>query len=300
MIVPDRPLFKRLKQRAARCYVAGSTLNDALLVCQAWRSGAGPVTICAWNKDNSRPCDNARRCIAGIDALAAPRMDYQVALKLQDLNFSHDLTREVLDHASQCKVPVHFDAVGPDMADATLELLEDLHQGILGITIPGRWRRSTRDADRAVAIGLSVRIVKGQWADRNDSDRDLRSGFLAVVDQVAGRCRSVSVATHDPVLARVALERLRRAGTACELELLLGLPLCRMVSLADALDVPVRLYIPYGYPWLPYDLRHVLKKPWIVWWVLRDVTMSGPPAPICFTDRGVASWPRASRSPSLR
>jgi proline dehydrogenase len=97
-----------------------------------------------------------------------------------------------------------------------------------------------------------VRVVKGEWVDSDASDLDPSRGFLAVIDALAGRARHVSVATHDLVLAREALSRLTVSRTPCVLELLFGLPLPGPMALAREFEVPVRLYVPYGQPGLPY------------------------------------------------
>jgi proline dehydrogenase len=267
------PLVHSLRQRVARFYVAGPEVEDALDVGRAWN--AGPVTICAWNKDNDFPEENARRCVAGIDALRAAQLDGRVAFKPRDLGFSHDLVGHVLDHARTCGVPLHFDSMGPEAVAPTLALINGLHRrgDELGTTLPARWRRSAGDATRAINLGLSVRVVKGQWADPDEPFLDVRSNFLALIDRLAGRARHVAVATHDPLLARAALEKLRDRNTPCELELLLGLPMRGVLPCAEAFGVPVRLYVPYGYAWLPYSLQQVRRRPRVALWILRDVLL---------------------------
>ena len=118
---------------------------------------------------------------------------------------------------------------------------------------------------------MRVRVVKGQWADVVKPEVELREGFLAVVDRLAGRARHVAVATHDAWLAKEALGRLLKAKTPCELELLYGLPMGPALAAAREAGVPVRIYLPYGHGWLPYSISQVYKNPKILWWVLRDL-----------------------------
>src|SRR5207247_3807890 len=115
-----------------------------------------------------------------------------------------------------------------------------------GTTLPGRWKRSAADALWAAESGLTVRVVKGQWADPSNPAQDLRAGFLEVIDQLAGRAPHVAVATHDVPLAAEAIARLRSAGTSCEMELLHGLPMKASLRLARKLAVNLRVYVPYG------------------------------------------------------
>ena len=51
--------------------------------------------------------------------------------------------------------------------------------GDVGIALPGRWTRSVHDAELAEQLGLRVRVVKGQWADRVSGRRRSRRGLPA-------------------------------------------------------------------------------------------------------------------------
>jgi proline dehydrogenase len=79
------------------------------------------------------------------------------------------------------------------------------------------------------------------------------------------------VATHDEALVRVALQRLRAAGTPCELELLFGLPAAAAAHAADELSAPVRVYVPYGHATLPYRIPDARRDTRILGWFSQDV-----------------------------
>ncbi|MFI4989046.1 MAG: proline dehydrogenase [Alphaproteobacteria bacterium] len=258
---------------AAGAYVVGPELSDAVRACRALEARGFSSTICAWNADGSPIEENAARYAAALDAIKTEKLDCYVSLKAQDLAFSPERVAELFARAAALGGGIHFDSRGPEQAERMFSLIGalPLSSGTVGCTIPGRWRRSPADADRAAALGLRIRIVKGQWDDPEVPGIDLREGFLAVVERLAGRARKVSVATHDAALARLALERLRGAGTAAELELLFGLPARRALAVAKAMGVPVRVYIPYGFPRRPYLFSEVKRNPRIAWWVLRDL-----------------------------
>lgn len=268
-----RTWWHPLLRRAAQAYVAGPELADALAVCRAVCQRGGACTLGYWNRADDSVgmiMDTYRKAIHAVTTECLP---CSLSVKAPAFGFSSDLLREILDHGRQSGITVVFDSLGPEAADATFSLLARIQPTypFLGCTLPGRWRRSLRDADRASALGLHVRVVKGQWADPDEPDRDPRIGFLAVVDRLVGGGSHVAVATHDQELARAALKRLRAAGTACELEMLFGLPAKRVLRIADEEGVPVRLYVPYGASFLPYRLSHVRKAPRVSWWFLRDL-----------------------------
>lgn len=266
-------LFRALAERAGRAYTVGPDLGDAL---QAFRSlGIRKFrgTLCYWNGHLDTPREIANRYAMSIDAVGAERLDCRVAMKAPPLQFSRDLFRDLLESAHRQGVGIQFDSLAPEAADPTFALIRELTpiHDMVGCTLPGRWRRSMADADRAVDLGLGVRVVKGQWADAPEPGIDPRVGFLAIIDRLAGRARHVAVATHDPALAHEALARLRAAHTPCELELLVGLPVRDAIDVAKAEGVPVRIYLPYGHGSPPYAMRHATRNPRIAWWILRDL-----------------------------
>jgi proline dehydrogenase len=208
-----------------------------------------------------------------IDAIAAEGFDCYASVKAPELRLSRDLFRELAKRAQGRGVGLHFDAMGSEDADETFSLIDELRaiHPEVGCTLPGRWRRSIADTDRAIDLNLAVRVVKGEWADHREAELDPRAGSLAVVDRIAGRVRHAAIATHDPTLARNALRRLRSVGTPCELEVLMGYPLQRVLPIAEAERVPVRMYVPFGALSPPYSLSHITKRPRIVAWVMRDL-----------------------------
>jgi len=268
-----RRWWSPLARRAARAYVAGPALADALSACRhAGRSGLASA-IGFWDPLGETPDDVARAYLGALDALGREAFDCYLSVKAPSLDFSSELLLELAERARARDVRVHFDALGPESVDRTFDLIEAAlgRHRRLGCTLPGRWRRSLRDAARAAELGLAVRVVKGEFPDEDGAELDPRRGFLAVVDRLAGRARFVAVATHDAALARLALERLLSTGTPCEAELLFGLPSGDPRRVARGKGVAARLYVPYGLGALPYRLSEARRRPEVLWWVARDL-----------------------------
>jgi proline dehydrogenase len=289
-----RACWRVLARRAARAYVAGPALSDALEACHRIAGRGFASTICFWNDDGQEPRTVADAYLGALDALGREALDCYLSVKAPPMGFSRELWTEVAERGRRGGVAVHFDSLGPESVDRTFGLIEEglARHPRLGCTLPGRWRRSVRDTARAAELGLRVRVVKGEFPDASPAELDPRTGFLAVVDRLAGRARFVAVATHDAPLARVALGRLLAAGTPCEMELLFGLPLGRAVRVAREAGVRARLYVPYGHAWLPYCLSKARKNPGLLWWVARDLLVGR--ALNLARPRGVASVGGAS------
>jgi len=271
-----RACWVPLAARAARGYVAGPGLPDALEACRRLAQQGYAGTVGYWNGDDDSPRLIADEYLGALTDLARERLNCSMSVKAPPLGFARPLFAEILDVARLGDLIVHFDSLAPETCDDTFALIAELmpRHSRLGCTLPGRWRRSLRDADLAVDLRANVRVVKGQWADP-EVDLDARTGFLAVIDRLAGRASHVGVATHDPPLAREALRRLRSANTSCELEQLLGLPAGPSLREAAAAGVPVRFYVPYGLAYLPYALSKALRNPRMLWWVARDLLRGG-------------------------
>jgi proline dehydrogenase len=264
-------------RRAAAAYVVGPAIDDALLACRTLHQCGRASTVGFWNQGSEEPSRVAQSYIAALDALSPTGLDTYLSIKAPALGFAPQLLAELLERAGSAGIGVHFDSLGPESADPTLALIAEAasRQVELGITLPGRWSRSLGDACTAVELGLGVRVVKGRWPDPKTPPTDARTGFMAVVEQVAGHARRVAVATHDEPLARQALQRLRADGTPCELELLFGLPAAAPAGTGDELSVPVRMYVPYGHGTLPYRIPDARRDIRILGWLSQDL-LRGP------------------------
>jgi hypothetical protein len=193
--------------------------------------------------------------LAGCDAL--------LALKAPALGFDESLIREI----AAAGVPLAFDSLTEAHAERTLALAESCSAGA---ALPARWQRSPADAQRLRDGPCRIRLVKGEWPDPRADMPDVAEAYLTLARILAGRKAVVAVATHDPALAHTALGILLDGGTPCELEQLRGLPRRRTAAVARKLDVPVRLYYPFGPGWWPYAADKALARPYLPLWALKD------------------------------
>jgi proline dehydrogenase len=269
--------WEAVAKRAGRAYIAGPELDDAMNACRRLSGLGFGGTICLWNIGSDSPKRIVNAYTSALAIVANEKMDCYLSIKFPSLNYDVALLNEVLEQARHKNILVHFDSLEPETVDRTFSMIAQAARSYshLGCTLPGRWARSIADADSAVDLGLHVRVVKGQWPDPLHAEINPQNGYLNVIDRLAGRARSVAVATHDAELVRNALDRLRQAGTPCSLELLYGLPMKQPLRVAAELGVPVRVYVPFGHGSPPYSLTQARHNPRVFWWVLRDVITSG-------------------------
>jgi len=259
--------------KVASRHVAGADIQDALQVCR-WANGEGYHSILSpWAGIDESPRNMFERYKLNIATLSTENLNCYLSMKLDAIGFDFGLFKEILEFGQMHNVRVHVDSLGPDSAPTKYRFLEKAAEfsKFLGCTLPSRWKRSLDDADKAVALGLAVRIVKGQWEDTGNRV-DCKKNYLAIAERLAGRAHYVGVATHDLPLAEKVLACLTSLDTYCELEQFFSLPLNGRAT-AKRLGRPYRIYVAYGHPGVPYNVRFALTRPSIAAWMLADYTL---------------------------
>ena len=266
--------LQSLIRRAAGAYIAGPSLEDVRAACNRVAREYLATTVCYWNGSVDSPGFVAQSYIGLLQLISGVPTDSYLSIKAPALDFNLRLLRKIIEEARNQNTTVHFDAQAPATVDRTFNLILEASRIYpnLSCTLPGRWRRSIRDVDLAINLGLRIRVVKGEWCGLNGDETDKSEGFMNIIDRLAARrARHVAVATHDAVLASKCFDRLERAGVSCELELLYGLPRRAMLRIARDRRIPARIYLPYGYAGLPYRLKDAVHNPRIFMWFARDL-----------------------------
>ena len=257
---------------AGRAYVPGHRLEDALDIAIRLAPEGMASTLGYFHSPGDSPLAVAETTLSIVDAVAELEPKAYVSIKAPACRYDPNLIASIALRARDKSILAHFDSHEHHTSDATLECVQTSRcAGRPGRHhLAGRWRRSVADAELACRLGVRARVVKGEWADPGEPERDRRQGFLEVVECLAGHVPEVAIATHDPWLARESLSRLLAAGTPCELELLNGLPKRALLPIAREFSVQVRVYIPFGIAWRPYALSKLGDNPRILWWFVHD------------------------------
>ncbi|MBI3110172.1 MAG: hypothetical protein HYZ01_01255 [Ignavibacteriales bacterium] len=259
----------------ARSHIAGPLLDDALEVCRSIDSRGWGVTLSPWISPSVHPARAAALYDAALRAIVDECLKSALSIKVPTLDHDRGLLRALLDQAREGCVQVRFDALDPASAEGALRLVEYAagYYHNIACTLPARWKRSLYDLERVIDWGIALRIVKGQWPDPSAPGIDADENFRSLVDLTAGRCANVSIASHDRPLVHESILKLKRTKTRCEVEQMFSLPVT-IRQLALDLDVPLRIYVPFGSPYLPYNVSMFRTRPAIVSWVVRDLLMT--------------------------
>jgi len=245
-------------------YIAGPVQGDAQRISKFLLERGYWVSQGYWDGAKDSPSYVYEKYMNALSELAELNGKNYLSIKIPSLGFDTEKYHALSNKSRELGVPIFFDSLQPEHATHTHSFIKDetnkpLHD--TGCTLPARWRRSIDDAALMKKLEVNVRVVKGQWEDPDKPIKDVNINYLKIIDELSGSTQHVRVATHDLSLAREALERLKASGTQCELELLYGLPVAPLVSIANELNVPVRIYIAFGHAYLPYAIESFIKRP---------------------------------------
>ena len=264
-------LRNKFFQRLAASHIAGPSPASALEISRRVAANEWGSTFCCWNGPDSGPPDLFRSYSELLDALPDDGGTYDLSLKAPSFHYNLELVQLISQRAALRKMGIEFDSHGTEAADPTHRVAEKVrifHDNVV-CAVPARWSRSIKDVDWAAENQIGIRIVKGQWPDPANMGIDFLKNYIAIVERAAARRVKTYVATHNPAIARESLRILQGAGCPCALEVMFSLPL-GVTKTAKTLGVPVRVYIPYGYPYLPYNLTHVHTRPAVALWAMRN------------------------------
>jgi len=274
-LVMRHDLLRGLTQR----YVAGEELADGIVVAQTLNTQRLLVSLDHLGESVTSEAAAGRAVAAYLDALeaiAAEQVDGNISLKLTQLGL--DLSRElcvghlrqILERARELKTFVRIDMESSAYTQRTLEVHQELwNAGFqnVGIVLQAYLYRTAADVERAVEMGVQVRLCKGAYleparvayADKGEVDANY--GRLMERLLVAGN--HPAIATHDERLIRRVLEIVRSNGIAPEkfdFEMLFGVRRDLQLRLVES-GYRVRVYLPYGQEWYPYLVRRLAERP---------------------------------------
>lgn len=261
----------------AAAHIVGPDLADGMEVMRKAHSCGWRSTLCFWEAAGRSPDAVVEEYVAELTAVKNTGDQTRVSIKPAALHHDYDQLRTVILLAKEFNIPLQFDAEHPRFAEQSLLLFERAccEYDNIGFTIPARWHRSLRDAERMIEMGKTVRVVKGQWNDPNEvHDHHIRSRYLHLTEMFKNTKNKVIVATHDKPVAVAALESLVETETPCELEQMFGLPWINGIMI-DGRSIVKRMYIPYGTPYLPYNFEFVAERLEIMYWMFRDCIVRG-------------------------
>ena len=265
-LVCSNELTRDLAYRAARRYVAGRTLDEAVLtVHRLVESGLGvSLDVFGEGLDDETAAggvvDDYRAAARAISAVAGD-VYLEIVPSHLGIDFGVDVCRghveqivEVLPAGGRLEISAEEGRRTPHIIELTLGLARV--GAPLVATVQANLRRSTSDVDRLIEAGVPIRLCKGAYVEDADiaypwgEQTDI--AFLGLAHHIHAGGGQLALATHDPVIREALLAALPGAT----IEMLLG------VREQDAIELvgrghAVRVYASYGPNWFRYWMRRV-------------------------------------------
>jgi proline dehydrogenase len=274
-LVMRHDLLRGLTQR----YVAGEELADGIVVAQTLNT-QGLVVSLDHLGESVTDLDSARRAVAAyleaLEAIAAEQVEGNISLKLTQLGL--DLSRElcvvhlrqILERARALNTFVRIDMESSAYTQRTLDVHQQLWNEAfhnVGIVLQAYLYRTAADVERAIEMGVQVRLCKGAYLEPARvafaSKAEVDANYARLLERLLIAGTHPAIATHDERLINRALEIAQANQVSPErfdFEMLFGVRRDLQLRLVAA-GYRVRVYLPYGEEWYPYLVRRLAERP---------------------------------------
>jgi proline dehydrogenase len=263
-----------------RRFVAGTTLDQALEVCQALADDGLAMTIDWLGEDTSTP-EQAQATrdayVAALKALAGAGLTPrgEVSLKLSaigqrfDEKLAYEHARAICAAAVRASTTVTLDMEDHSTTDSTLDILMRLRADFpdTGAVLQSHLRRTEADCRELAVAGSRVRLCKGAYAEPEavafHARHDIDKSYVRCLNILMSGEGYPMVATHDPRLVAIAEDRAKwfdRSPGTFEFQMLYGVRPAEHIRLAAA-GYTMRIYVPYGTQWYGYLMRRLAERP---------------------------------------
>lgn len=267
-------------RRMASRFVAGETIDAACDAAAELNSHGIMATLdllgeSVTNEAEAR--ETGRQYVELLDAINVRKLDCNVSVKLtalgQDISdaLCVEVVSEIIARAEQYDSFVRLDMEGSDHTQRTIDTFErDLYSRYpkrVGIVLQTALRRTLDDIERAIGLGVRVRLCKGAYQEPEEiafpDKADVDRTYVQGMHRLMSRGQYPGLATHDEVIIEEA-KRFARAENISpkrfEFQMLYGV----RRDLQEALVADgwlVRVYIPFGTQWYPYLMRRLAERP---------------------------------------
>ena len=283
---------RRFFQKAARRFMPGETLDDALDAAgQFAKAGMGSVLTELGEQVTSRAeAAQVRDHYLGVlDKIQRRKLPAHISVKLTHLGLEgsrEGCVQDVLKlaaRAEQARSFLWIDMEESRYVDATLEVYAraKTEWSNVGVCLQAYLRRTPADLESLLRLSPAIRLVKGAYNEPAEvafpKKRDVDAAYLQLAQRLlgeAGRQRVKPVfGTHDLSM----IERIRQSAVAqkvdpssYEFHMLYGIRAAEQRALASH-GAEIRVLISYGSAWFAWYMRRLAERPANVWFVIRNV-----------------------------
>ena len=284
-----------LARTAARRFVAGETLDDAVAATRRLNDSGATVSL-DYLGESVRSREEARAAadvyMRALDRIAAESLRANVSLKLTAMgqDIDEDFLRanigRVLDRAQQHGIFVRFDMESTAYTQRTIDFFLSLwEQGRrnIGIVLQSYLRRSEVDVRLANELGCRVRLCKGAYKEpaavAYPDKGDVDANFVRLMQMLLSEGVYPGIATHDERMLQATRDFAAARSipvSAFEFQMLYGVRRDLQQRLVrDGYNL--RVYVPFGEAWYPYLMRRMAERPANLFFIVGNVLREAAP-----------------------
>ncbi len=269
---------KSMVHLVARHYIAGETLDDALMVTRNLNQQGVKTTIDVLGEDvhdRSSSVGAVQSYKAVLSQVHDAGLDATVSVKptqmglLIDPEFCAGNIMGLVETAGKFGNFVRIDMEDATTTDAIIHIYRTIleHHSNVGMVLQSCLRRSLRDVNTLIPEGANVRLCKGIYKERLSiayHDPEIISrNYLYLLEKLFIKDCYVGIATHDERLvhgAMVLVDKMNVLPERYEFQMLLGVE-PKLRKMITAQGHRMRVYIPFGRDWYPYSVRRLKENP---------------------------------------
>ncbi len=275
-------------RRAARRYLGGATVFEAMDVARSLAAQGMPVTLAVVGEAAATPeyaDQHVRELLTVTDAVAGTELDVRLGVKLTGLGlvFDPELARAhllvIADAAAAAGCVVEVDMEQARYVDHTLGTVRAARRTMSNVeaVVQAELYRTASDVRGLIAGHIPARVVKGAYkegrAHAYGRPEVIRDSYLDVVRQFLEAGVHVGVATHDEYLIYHVLrmaEELGVSSDAYEFQMLKGIEEDLRAALVRS-GHPVRVTVNFGADAHKWALRRLKENPEVVRHMLTSI-----------------------------
>ena len=280
-------------RRAARRYLGGATVSEAMDVARSLAAEGMPATLAVVG-EAAETLEYARgylgELLAVTQAVSGTGLDVRLGVKLTGLGlvFDPQLARThlfaIAEAAAAAGCSVEVDMEQACYVDRTLDVVRAARVTMPNVeaVVQAELYRTAGDVRALIADHIPARVVKGAYkegpAHAYGRPEVIRDSYLDVVRQFLKAGVHVGVATHDEYLIFHVLRLAEELGVPSdgyEFQMLKGIAEQLRAALVRS-GHPVRVTVNFGADAHKWSLRRLKENPEIVRHMLTSIGRHGP------------------------
>lgn len=269
-------------------FVAGLDVETTIKAVQELNKRGILATMDQLGEGITRP-EEAKKatqgCIEILEGIHKSGVDANLSLKLTQLGLelSKDLCMEnmqkIIDVAKKYDIFVRIDMEDSPLCDVTLEITKffKAQHDKVGTVLQSYLYRAIDDMKDVEKLNMNLRLVKGAYKEPKEvafpEKKDVDENFKVMIRQHMDSGCYLAVATHDEALCEYAIQYAKEKKIPkeqFEIQFLYGIRNDLHKKYSEA-GYTVRLYVPFGHDWYPYNMRRLAERPANVWFVLKNL-----------------------------